>query len=143
MKKLSLIFLMIFVSSNALALDWHTANQKTVAWDPVMTMDNGKPIPEGNIVKYQTYVVDAIADHDKQNPIDAGIVDINEKIFTLSNEGKYYIGVQALRYVDDELVGQSIIVWSDNPVVCKNEQTFGLKFYFMPDNIGNMYPKTE
>jgi hypothetical protein len=127
----------------AQAVDWYSANQATMAWTPVTTMDNGKAIPEGSIVKYQTYLNDAVADPDKKNPIDAGIVDIAEKTFTLTAEGKFYGGVRALRYIGTELVSQSIIIWSDDPLVCKDGKTFGLKFYLIPDSAIDLYPKTK
>jgi hypothetical protein len=133
----------IFYIPQAKAVDWYAANQATVAWTPVATMDSGKAIPAGSVVKYQTYLNDAIADPDKQNPIDTGIVDIAEKTFTLSTEGKFYAGVRALRYIGEALVSQSIIIWSDDPIVCKDGKTFGLTHYLVPDNAVDMYPKTE
>jgi len=124
-------------------VDWYPTNQATIAWTPVTTMENGKPIPEGSIIKYQTYLADAMADPEKQNPIDTGIVEVAEKTFTLTTEGKYYAGIWALRYVGGELVGQSTISWSNNLIVCKDGKTFGLKHYFIPDNVMDMHLKTE
>jgi hypothetical protein len=133
----------ILAPSPACAVDWVTANQSTVAWDPVTTMDDGKPIPDGTIVKYQTYLSDA-GDPEKTNPIDTGIVDVAEKTFTLPAEGKFFAGIQSLRYAEGELAGKSKnISWSDDPLACKDGNTFGLKFYLVPDAAVNMYPKIQ
>lgn len=134
----------IFCMPKANALDWYTANQKTVAWTPVTTNTDGSEILDGSIVKYQSYLVNAIEDPNKQSPIDTGITAIPEKTFTLPAEGKFYAGIRSLRYVGDELVSQSkTISWSDDPLVCKDGKTFGLKFYLIPDAAVDMYPKTE
>ena len=126
------------------AVDWYTANQATVAWTPVTTTTDGTPIAVGSVIKYQTYLADAVADPDKQNPIDTGIVDVPEKTFTLSKEGQFYAGTQSLRYFNGELIGKSkTISWSDDPIVCQSGKTFGMKYYLIPDIVTGMYPKTE
>ena len=133
---------MVSFVSQASALDWHTANQSTVGWTAVTKLASGTAIPEGSIIKYQTYLANAITDPDKTNPSDTGIVETNEKIYTLGTEGKFFVGVRTLRYVDNELVGQSLdVAWSDIADFCKGGITFGLQFYMIPANIDDMYPK--
>ena len=130
-----------FVSQSS-ALDWHTANQITVGWTAVTKLADGTAIPEGSIVKYQTYLANAITDPDKTNPSDTGIVETNEKTYTLGTEGKFFVGARTLRYVDNEFVGQSPdVAWSDIADFCKDGITFGLQFYMIPANIDDMYPK--
>lgn len=123
------------------ALEWHTANQSTVGWTEVTTMGDGAPIPAGSIITYQTYLVNVVTDPNKENPADTGIVETNEKTFTLGVEGKFYVGVQTIREVDGEMLKSSAIAWSDIAEFCKDGITFGLRFYLIPDNIEGLYPK--
>jgi len=144
MKKLLVALLAIgflFFTSTVYALDWHTANQATVGWSEVTTLAGGNPIPAGSTITYQTYLANAVTDPDKTNPSDTGIVTTNEKIYTLGTEGKYYVGVQALRNVDSETLESSTIAWSDIAEFCLDGITFGLRFYLIPDNVEGLYPR--
>jgi len=144
MKKLLIGLLAItflFFTGTAYALDWHTANQSTVGWNEVTTMGNGNPIPDGSVITYQTYLANSVTDPNKLNPADTGIVTVNEKIYTLNAEGKFYVGVKALRNVDGEVLESSTIAWSDIAEFCKDGITFGLRYYLIPDNIEGLYPK--
>jgi len=144
MKRLLIAILamaVLFFAGTANALDWHTANQSTVGWSEVTTLVNGDPIPAGNTITYQTYLVNAVTDPGKQNPADTGIVTTNEKIYTLGTEGKYYVGAQSLRNVDGEVLESSDIAWSDIAEFCLDGITFGLRYYLIPDNIEGLYPK--
>jgi len=135
---LAILFFIFIGTANA--LDWHTANQATIGWNPVTTLADGNPIPPGSVIAYQTYLANAVTDPTKQNPTDTGIVDTNEKIYTLTIEGKYFVGVQTLREVDGETIMSSYIAWSDIAEFCLNGVTFGLRFYLIPDNIEGLYP---
>lgn len=137
------VFVLLFsFFGQASALDWHVANQATVAWDKVTTAADGTTLPATAVVKYQTYLVDAINDPTKANPIDTGIVDTNQKTFTLTVEGQYYVGAKSLRYENNVLVGESPqIAWSDIATFCKDGITFGFQFFLVPANIENFYPQ--
>jgi hypothetical protein len=130
MKKLfGLVLVLMFVFSvNALAIDWVTANEKTVGWS-APTLENGGPVPEDNVIQYKVFVANAVTDPDKTNPVEVGTTESLEYTLTLNVEGKYLPGVQAIRIIDGEEVSNSIIAWSDNPVVCKDEKTFGIKYF--------------
>jgi len=142
MKKLLITILaVLFFAGTANALDWHTANQSTVGWGEVTTVGNGNPIPAGSTITYQTYLANSVTDPDKLNPADTGIVTINEKIYTLNTEGKFYVGAKSLRNVDGEILESSTIAWSDIAEFCKDGITFGLRYYLIPDNIEGLYPK--
>lgn len=129
MKKLILTLLAIVsMFSPVLALDWHTANQATVAWDP------SEKIVDTDVITYVLYfkIVGT------EVPILAGeTADLNFT-FTFTNEGKYYLGVSAKRLVIDGEIVESEINWSD----VNGESTpdpFGVKFYVKPDQPKNLH----
>jgi len=129
MKKLILTLLAIVsMFSPVLALDWHTANQATVAWDP------SEKIVDTDVITYVLYfkIVGT------EVPILAGeTADLNFT-FTFTNEGKYYLGVSAKRLVIDGEIVESEINWSD----VNGESTpspFGVRFYVKPEQPKNLH----
>ena len=114
--------------SPVLALDWHTANQATVAWDP------SEKIVDTDVITYVLYfkIVGT------EVPILAGeTADLNFT-FTFTNEGKYYLGVSAKRLVIDGEIVESEINWSD----VNGESTpspFGVRFYVKPEQPKNLH----
>jgi len=120
-----IIAISLFIPS-AFAQTWHTANQATLAWDAVVTLDNGTPIPAGSTVKYQPYI--------KTSPTDPGSTYGTEvttlaQLYTFSVEGSYFLGVKAIRYVGTEKVSESVVSWSSDPLVCEDNEAFGVKYY--------------
>ena len=129
MKKLILTLLAIVsMFSPVLALDWHTANQATVAWDP------SEKIVDTDVITYVLYFKIA----GTEVPILAGeTADLNFT-FTFTNEGKYYLGVSAKRLVIDGEIVESEINWSD----VNGESTpspFGVRFYVKPEQPKNLH----
>ena len=134
MKKVivTLLISLVFVVS-ALSIEWKTANQATVQWDAVTTLSDGNPVPSDNSVKYRVYLANAVTDPDKTNPslLTTNPISALEYIITLNTEGKYYIGVSAVRYdsTGAEIADtESDINWSDT----NGESTpnpFGLVYY--------------
>ena len=129
MKKIILTLLaIVFMFSPVLALDWHTANQVTVAWDP------SEKIVDTDVITYVLYfkIVGT------EVPILVGeTADLNFT-FTFIDEGKYYLGVSAKRLVIDGEVVESEINWSD----VNGESTpnpFGVKFYARPEQPKNLH----
>jgi len=120
-------------SAAVIAQTWHTANQSTVAWDAVTTNTNGDPIPEGETVKYDVYLSNALTDLDKANPVKVAdsIVETRYTV-TLNTEGHYFVGVQAERWQSDTLIEASTISWSDNPLVAQDGVDFGIRYYLPP-----------
>ena len=127
-----LTFLLLTVS--AWGLTWNTANQMTVAWDASATAD----IPQEQIT-YTVYMIDS-TDTAKDNPIMVaeGLID-TEYTFTFATEGRYLLGVKAVRTVSGEKVSESVISWSDNEQYTTN--TFGAVFYKAPNQPGGFGPK--
>ena len=138
MKKVALVTLAILMWSGvALGQEWHTANQVTLGWDAVTQLVDGTAIPEGEIVKYKVWIKNAITGGD---PVE--LVETTDLEFTLTigSEGKYFLGVQALRYQSDgeTLIGESIICWSDVPECCGGNIAFGVQFFNLPASPGGL-----
>ena len=123
MKKLiSVIALMImFMSATVFALEWQTANQITIAWDP------SAKIVSTDIISYTVYSKVMGTD----TPVIIGETSDTQYVVTFIEEGRYYLGVSATRLVADGETIESDINWSD----VNGESTpnpFGVKFYVSP-----------
>lgn len=119
-------------------VEWKTTNQATAAWDAVTTLDDGSALPAGNTVKYRVYLSNAVTDPDKANPALLGETDQLEYVITLNAEGKYFVGVQSVRFDETATeVGVSAINWSDtNGAATPNP--FGLVHYLPPAAPANL-----
>lgn len=130
---LVLMVLFLFVSVPVLAdVNWHLANQTTVGWDAVTTLSDGTTIPPEQI-SYKVYIAKLV---DKTDMVEVGnaIVDVQFTV-TLTSEGKWFVGVKAIRTIDGVNIESSRIAWSDNPVDCENGNTFGIMLYMGPANV--------
>ena len=139
------LFLMIIVSvltlglaMSASAVEWHTANQVTIAWDAYDGV-----IQPGDQITYKVY--------SKQLPAGAELL-LNEvstlgATITFTSEGRYIVGVQTVRGVDEngdgtfdpdtEQVLESEINWSDtNGEFTPNP--FGLRYFINPGKTKNL-----
>lgn len=131
----TVVMLLLFFSSLTEAQEWKTANQVTVAWDAVTVKQDGEAIPAEDIVEYTLYLSNAVTDPDKSNPVEIGSTRELQYTITLNTEGKYFAGIKSKRIVvnadqTEEVVGESEIVWSDDPAVAPNP--FGLRYYLPP-----------
>jgi len=140
MKKLTLIIAILAIVSAgfANAVEWHTANEKTISWDAVTTLTDGNPIPANHTLKYRIYLANAITDPDKTNA--ALLVETDQLSYSivLNTEGKYFAGVQTVRYDENNVeVSISGINWSDiNGEYTPNP--FGIQHFIpteMPKNL--------
>lgn len=134
---MALIFLAGYMAK-AYAQTWHTTNQVTVAWDAVTTLEGGGAIPAGNTVEYATWLNDSILDPGKTNPLlVSDNILILSCIITFTAEGRYFLGVQAIRKLADGTeVGRSTISWSDDPAVTPDP--FGVMYYVPPASPGGL-----
>ena len=114
--------------------NWYPANQRTVAWDAVTTLEDGTPLPEGSTVSYEVFY----AKEDKTGQMSLGITSATSFTVTLPAEGKYIIGVQAIRNIVGVDPIRSTMAWSDDPTKCQNGATFGIIFYIKPGNVGGL-----
>jgi len=140
MKKLILMVLaMVFVASISFSQVWYPANQKTIAWDAVTTLDDGSPIPTGETIRYQIYIVKE--GQSKDTAINLGNATNTQFLVTLPNEGKWFVGIETER-LDSAgvLINKSSVSWSDNTTYCQNGETFGISFFRLPSQPQNLRP---
>jgi len=133
MKKLAIIFLIVLgLALNATALEWRSTNQATISWDAVTTNINGDPIPPEHTIKYRIYLFKGISSEGPFVAIKVGETDRLQYVVTLEEEGKFLVGVMAVRYDENQLeIGVSEINWSDvNGEATPNP--FGLIHYLPP-----------
>ena len=126
-----LILAVCFLAGGAQAQIWYPANQATVAWDPVTTIDNGSPLPAGDVIKYHLWATPSI-NMTKANPTDMGTTEAAQMTLSFPTEGRYFLGVQTERWVAGAMESSSIIAWSDDQNVCADAKTFGVKYYLPP-----------
>ena len=108
-----------------LAQTWYTANQATVAWDPV------PPVATGDVIKYQVYTKVGTSG----TPVKVGSeITATQLAITFSIEGRYFVGVDTVRYPVGETVGirSATIAWSNNAADCSSAGPFGIVFYVSP-----------
>lgn len=130
MKKiLCLTFLAILLmTGSALAEKWTTANQITVAWDPI-TVSSG-------IVSYKIYYK-PISVPTPETMYAEKVAD-TQITMTFANEGRYYVGVRSVRTVDGIDLEASTISWSNDPLAVLNGETFGIQYYNLPNSVGGI-----
>jgi hypothetical protein len=113
------------------AQTWVTANQVTVAWDAVTQTVEGLAIPASEM-KYQVYIRTGTTGDG--TAVD-GIISETQLAITFTAEGRYYIGVRAIRYPAGEASGYgSYVSWSNDPLVCAVAGPFGVVYYAVPIN---------
>ena len=144
MKRASVLFLVSFFVIGyslgiSLAVDWHTANQITIAWDAIVKKPDNPDswIEADDTLKYGVYIkrfpdgVPELLGENLETQITA--------LITLPNEGKYVLGVSTIRYVggpDGERL-ESAINWSDQ----NGEATpvpFGVSYFVVGDPPNNL-----
>jgi len=135
-----LIAMLLFVPAPASALDWHTANQKTIGWD---AYDNSAGNP-GDVIAYNVYLrntvtgVQSLVDETTELSI----------LITFTTEGMYLAGISTVRKVDINLDGvydatdvdesgfpiilESDISWSDSADIVAVPIPFGLRYFVAP-----------
>ena len=104
-----------------------TTNQKMVYWDAVtMSADGKTPIPADQ-VSYNVWIANAITDPSHANPQNiVSSLKTPEYLISLNTEGRYDVGVSAVRTVGGVIVDNSPITWSNlkgTPTV------WGLQFF--------------
>jgi len=130
-----LSFMFVFLSVNHLyATDWLTANQVTLSWEPVATLENGEPIPEGNVIKYEVFYVPENGDKSVGFILSGETLD-TKYVITFGQEGNFVLGVRATRWINEQLRGKSKIVWTDDPAVMQDGKAHGVTFFHLPGNV--------
>jgi hypothetical protein len=130
MKKLLLILVVLLMSSVVVAqeIEWVVANQATVQWDEVTTLESGNPISSG-IITYEVFIVKA--EQDKSEGISLGVTSELNFLITFTEEGSYLWGVRTLRQVNSDIM-RSVISWSDDGPSNLSGIPEGVKFFELP-----------
>lgn len=114
---------------------WQTANEATIAWDAVTKLLDGSTIPTTDQVRYNVFIKNKKTG--TVTPI--GSTPNLQHTIVFSLEGRYFPGVSAVRLViaEDgvtvEETMESEVSWSDNPEVCYQGQTFGIRYFVHPN----------
>ena len=131
MRKYLLIVGCLMIAGVLKAENWKTANSITVSWDAVQSM------AEGDVMKYQVYTSTNLVNPNLAAKAVGTEVVTTEQVVNFMSEGKYYLGVETVRYPAGEATGTGIksanISWSNDVSVCK-EGTFGVIYYSLPKN---------
>jgi len=125
MKKFALILGILFLASTGFAQTWYTANQVTLAWDAVP-----KVLTTDQANKYQVY--------SRNDLVSLGTkigseITATQLVISFSTEGRYYLGVESIRYPIGETVGIPSLTkaWS-NVAADTNNSPFGVMFFTAP-----------
>lgn len=113
------------------AVDWKTANQVTLAWNPATSMGGGAAIPEGDVVSYEVFTVPEIGDKALDRTPEGETLS-TEMVISFIEEGRFYLGVRAVRSKNGQRLSQSEIIWTDDPSVMKDGKAQGVIFFRVP-----------
>ncbi|MHC4644023.1 MAG: hypothetical protein ACYTBJ_00880 [Planctomycetota bacterium] len=151
MKRFNFFFcflILLFFTVPAMALDWQTTNQSTIAWDAYV--GTGNP---GDEYRYNVYIKnqgDAVGTLVSQEQV------ATQFTATFTTEGFYIVGVSTVRFVDldlngtydptvdvdengDPVIMESPINWSDvNGVSTPNP--FGIRYFVAPGQPAGLRP---
>lgn len=94
-------------------LNWKSANQGTIYWDATEALIDGSPAPSDGSIKYRIWLKKEGADDSTK--VEVGLTDKLEFTITFTEEGRFVVGVQAIRYDANgvEMDAASSINWSD------------------------------
>lgn len=142
MKKIAIITIAILFLLVAIAISqiWYPLDSKGIQWNAPTMTTGGNPIPADNILKYHVYSRNEVTG--AEVCLTAEPILETQYYVTITEEGRYWLGVQALRYLDDgTLVAEpSEIAWSDDPAVVVNGQTWGILYYFSLEKVDGLEP---
>lgn len=119
------------------SVDWITANQVTLAWGDVSTLEDGSAIPEGDVISYEVFTVPEEGNKETDRTLKGETLETSTNI-TLDPEGFFYLGVRAVRSKATERVSVSKIAWTDNPAVMVDGVATGVIFFRVPANPLNL-----
>lgn len=131
---LFLVFLFLFPTQQAQAVEYKIANQMTLEW--AVTAPNNS----GEQIEYAIYIAPS---DDKSSFTKLWQGPETEYTVTMSTEGLFLFGLQTIRMVEVagkyEPVSTAEIGWSDDPLVAPTP--FGIRFYDPPAMGGGFGPK--
>lgn len=134
MKKLIVfLFILVMILSFGFGQEIEYTNQITIIWDAVTTLNNGNPIPDGDIIEYEVWLRDGIG-----NEYSIGTTSDLSFSIIVAEEGTYTAGVGTVRTINGMgEVSYSDINWSD----VNGEWTpspFVLRYIVPPSSVKNL-----
>lgn len=138
MKRFSPLIIILFIGFGAPwagGQTWHPANQVTLAWDPVMTLAGGEPIPAGQTVTYTVFIKAGSPDG---AAIEGATISATQAVVTFPVPGRYYLGIRANLMEGPEKIAESQVAWSYDAAACQNGRTFGVIFSRPPEKPMNL-----
>ena len=115
---------------------WYPANMCVIGWYPITTLDNGNPLPAGDLIDYNIYLK---VEHTGEAAFQFQTSGVT-CVLTIPYDTQCRVGIQAVRTplnTTEEVLG--IISWSDNPDVCIDNNTFGLYTYSRPGQVDGLH----
>jgi hypothetical protein len=137
MKKLLIIISILLTASLSNAQTWWTANQVTVAWDAVAPPKDAQGVDLPGVIKYQTYYrTDLVS----LGTILGGEVEQPQATVTVPGEGRFWLGVETVRYVDGQPTPfrSTRKAWSNVAEDCGPDGPFGVMFFIAPGSPGGL-----
>lgn len=137
-----MLFLLMIASFVHAEIHWYVGRNFTVAWDPVTVLEDGNSIPDGSAIKYVVMISDYLGDPDKLNPQEYTGTYNTQFNVEISEEGHYLVGVKAQRVIVDleEIVTESEVSWSDDPLCVQDGIVFGRRYYLPPGAVKGIHP---
>jgi hypothetical protein len=131
MKKLFIVLAILAVATVSQAQTWYTANQFTIAWDAVP-----KVLATDQANKYQVYSRNDLVSLGSKVGTE---ITATQLLVSLTVEGRYYMGVEAIRYPAGETVGipSPTKAWS-NVSADTGGNPFGILFFTAPAQPGGL-----
>jgi hypothetical protein len=131
MKRILIIIAILILAAPAMAQTWYTANQVTLAWDAVP-----KVLPADQANKYQVYSRNDLVSTGTKI---GGEITATQLVISFSVEGRYYLGVETIRYPSGETVGikSATKAWS-NVAADTGGNPFGVMFFAAPTSPGGL-----
>lgn len=131
------LFLFVFALEKAMAMDWMSVNQSTIAWDP-STLEGGGAVPDGDQLLYRVYTRPLGSTEQTM----VGETADTKFTVTFSTEGRFVVGVQAVRIPQGETTEYvSRITWSDAEDITYVPDPFGIVYYLNPSDPKGLTPK--
>jgi hypothetical protein len=131
MKRFFIILAILIFASPTMAQTWYTANQVTLAWDAVP-----KVLTTDQPNKYQVYTRNDLVSIGSKI---GGEITTTQLVVSFTVEGRYYLGVEAIRYPVGETVGikSATKAWSNVAADTANSP-FGVMFFAAPSGASGL-----
>ena len=115
-------------------MNWLSANEISIEWDPVTTSANSSGIESPHEVRYLLYVGNPKTHEGEllEKYVNGVWVDAKTPIaetsckITLKNKGRFLVGVQSVLFAEGKIITKSKISWSDSKIATQ-KNPFGVQ----------------